>query len=107
MSRLGLHHTASSQNTQWASVGQTPTFLKRKDVTLGSGSCAGESRRNTDLISLKPGICCLNSSTDTYGHRLKNIRDPVRSPIVKLLIAKLVLRWVTTRESLVLYVLLL
>ena len=47
------------------------------------------------------------SSVVTYGHRLKNIRDPVRSPIVKLLIAKLVLRWVTTRESLVLYVLLL
>jgi hypothetical protein len=35
----------------------------------------------------------------TYGHRLKNTRDPVRSPIVKLLIAELVLRWVTTRES--------
>ncbi|RPA74935.1 hypothetical protein BJ508DRAFT_28418 [Ascobolus immersus RN42] len=40
-----------------------------------------------------------------YGHRLKNIPDPVRSPIVKLPITKLVLRWVTTREPLVLYVL--
>ena len=34
-------------------------------------------------------------------HRLKNTRHPVRSAISKLQIARLVLRWVTTWESLV------
>ncbi|RPB22160.1 hypothetical protein L211DRAFT_789294 [Terfezia boudieri ATCC MYA-4762] len=37
---------------------------------------------------------------DIYDHRLKNSRHPVRSTISKLQIARLVLRWVTTRESL-------
>ncbi|KAF1818461.1 uncharacterized protein K489DRAFT_327617, partial [Dissoconium aciculare CBS 342.82] len=41
----------------------------------------------------------------TYGHRQLRTRDPVRSPIFKQLTARLVLRWVTTWESLVLYVL--
>ena len=41
----------------------------------------------------------------TYGHRQLKARDPVRSPIFKQLTARLVLRWVTTWESLVLYVL--
>ena len=40
--------------------------------------------------------------TDIYDHRLKKTRHPVRSAISKLQIARLVLRWVTTRESLVL-----
>ena len=39
-------------------------------------------------------------------HRLKKTRHPVRSAISKLQIARLVLRWVTTRESLVLQVIL-
>ena len=41
----------------------------------------------------------------TYGHRQLNIGHPVRSGIHKQLTARLVLRWVTTWESLVLYVL--
>ncbi|KAJ9161214.1 hypothetical protein NKR19_g2479 [Coniochaeta hoffmannii] len=40
----------------------------------------------------------------TYGHRRLKTRDPVRSPIDKQAIARLVLGWVTTGESLVLYV---
>ena len=46
----------------------------------------------------------LRSSTTTYGHIYETIRDPVRSPLVKLVRAKSVLRSVTTGESLVLYV---
>jgi hypothetical protein len=40
----------------------------------------------------------------TYDHRHRKTRDPVRSPIDKPVIARLVLGWVTTGESLVLYV---
>ena len=40
----------------------------------------------------------------TYDHRRLRTRDPVRSPIDKQAIARLVLGWVTTGESLVLYV---
>ena len=42
----------------------------------------------------------------TYDHIHKRTRDPVRSPLDKLVRAKLVLRSVTTGESLVLYVML-
>ena len=39
-----------------------------------------------------------------YDQRLWKARDPVRSPIDKLETARLVVGWVTTSESLVLYV---
>jgi hypothetical protein len=47
----------------------------------------------------------LATSTSTYDHRYQRTRDPVRSPIDKLVIVRLVLGWVTTGESLMLYVL--
>ena len=40
----------------------------------------------------------------TYDHRHWKTRDPVRSPLDKPAIARLVVGWVTTSESLVLYV---
>ncbi len=40
----------------------------------------------------------------TYDHIHEKVRDPVRSPLVKLVRAELVLRSVTTGESSVLYV---
>jgi hypothetical protein len=49
---------------------------------------------------------CFQTQTSTFGHRRKKIRHPVRSALVKLPIARLVLQWVTMRESLVLNVLL-
>lgn len=39
--------------------------------------------------------------TNSYGHRTMNTRLPVRSALVKHGIARLVLQWVTMRESLV------
>jgi hypothetical protein len=42
----------------------------------------------------------------TYGHSQLKIGHPVRSAIHKQLNGRLVLRWVTTWESLLLYVLL-
>ena len=42
--------------------------------------------------------------TSTYDHIHEKVRDPVRSPLVKLVRAELVLRSVTTGESSVLYV---
>ena len=45
--------------------------------------------------------------TTTYDHIHEKIRDPVRSPLVKLMRAKSVVGSVTTSESLVLYVFLL
>jgi hypothetical protein len=42
--------------------------------------------------------------TDTYGHRIKKARVPVRSLTDKLDIGGLVVGWVTTSESPLLYV---
>ena len=50
-------------------------------------------------------ICSFNIISDTYDHRLKRIGHPVRSAIHKLQIGRLVVGWVTTSESLLLYVL--
>ena len=41
----------------------------------------------------------------TYGHRSQKTEDPVRSPVLKLQTGGLVLRWVTTWEYPLLYVL--
>ena len=41
----------------------------------------------------------------TYGHRSQRTEDPVRSPVLKLRTGRLVLRWVTTWEYRLLYVL--
>ena len=41
----------------------------------------------------------------TYGHRLQKTEDPVRSPVLKLQTGGLVVRWVTTSEYPLLYVL--
>jgi hypothetical protein len=45
-------------------------------------------------------------SSSTYDHSFQRTRDPVRSPIDKLESDRLVVGWVTTSESLLLYVLL-
>jgi hypothetical protein len=47
----------------------------------------------------------LNSNFCTYGHSQLKTGHPVRSAIHKQLNGRLVLRWVTTWESLLLYVL--
>ncbi|KAG9576259.1 hypothetical protein KCU77_g14706, partial [Aureobasidium melanogenum] len=44
-----------------------------------------------------------NHSHDTYGHSQLKTGHPVRSAIHKQLNGRLVLRWVTTWESLLLY----
>lgn len=49
---------------------------------------------------------CHSDGTDTYDHRSVRTGHPVRSAIHKQLNGRLVLRWVTTWESLLLYVLL-
>lgn len=41
---------------------------------------------------------------NTYDHRLKRTRHPVRSAISKLQIGRLVVKWVTISEYLLLYV---
>ena len=41
---------------------------------------------------------------DTYDHRLRKTGHPVRSAILKPQIGRLVVGWVTTSESLLLYV---
>ena len=40
----------------------------------------------------------------TYDHRYEKTRRPVRSALFKLVTGRLVVRWVTTSESLLLYV---
>jgi hypothetical protein len=50
-------------------------------------------------------VLCKNRSSSTYGHSQLKTGHPVRSAIHKQLNGRLVLRWVTTWESLLLYVL--
>ncbi|KAG9748769.1 hypothetical protein KCU73_g7000, partial [Aureobasidium melanogenum] len=50
-------------------------------------------------------ISVLNLESSTYGHSQLKTGHPVRSTIHKQLNGRLVLRWVTTWESLLLYVL--
>jgi hypothetical protein len=49
--------------------------------------------------------CSLVSISFTYDHRFENIALPVRSAVLKLVTGGLVVRWVTTSESPLLYVL--
>ena len=54
-----------------------------------------------------PDYCCINSGCaihNTYDHRLRKTGHPVRSAIHKPQIGRLVVGWVTTSESLLLYV---
>jgi len=44
------------------------------------------------------------TQSSTYGHRSKNTRRPVRSALFKLRTGRLVVTWVTSSESLLLYV---
>ena len=44
------------------------------------------------------------AANDTYDHRLEKTGHPVRSAILKFQIGRLVVGWVTTSESLLLYV---
>jgi hypothetical protein len=50
-------------------------------------------------------ILFVKNKTSTYGHSQLKTGHPVRSAIHKQLNGRLVLRWVTTWESLLLYVL--
>lgn len=43
--------------------------------------------------------------TNTYAHRSQKTEDPVRSPVLKLRTGELVVRWVTTCEYSLVYVL--
>ena len=51
-----------------------------------------------------PIYTAFQSQNNTYDHRHWKTRDPVRSPLDKPATARLVVGWVTTSESLVLYV---
>lgn len=65
-----------------------------------------QTRKQTNHRVSSGDIHNQKTVTVTYGHRSQNTRDPVRSPIFKLRTGRLVLRWVTTWESRLLYVLL-
>lgn len=51
--------------------------------------------------TIPPVYMAGHPSSYSYGHRTMNTRLPVRSALVKHGIARLVLQWVTMRESLV------
>jgi hypothetical protein len=56
------------------------------------------SGTNSDIINF------LKSLSNTYDHRILNIALPVRSAVLKQDTGGLVVRWVTTSESPLLYV---
>lgn len=64
---------------------------------LVSHSC---TQRGADACH-KPNFC---AGPSAYGHTHKKARDPVRSPLVKLVRARVVVGSVTTSECRVLYV---
>jgi hypothetical protein len=67
-----------------------------------------EERFDADLELLSIVVIYIdfqNCETSTYGHSQLKTGHPVRSAIHKQLNGRLVLRWVTTWESLLLYVL--
>ena len=70
-----------------------PQSRQSPTCEMSSGSCSGYSY----IFSTTPRIV-------TYDHRQQKLRDPVRSPIFKLLIGGVVARSVTTGECSLLYV---
>ena len=59
----------------------------------------GDDKTQTRTKTLQSG------KSSTYDHRFKKIALPVRSAVLKLVTGGLVVRWVTTGESPLLYVL--
>ena len=77
-----------------------------------SGVCFFSRHTLRKIIFVVPGMIKASyyfqkSNFSTYGHSCLRTLDPVRSPHVKQANARLVVAWVTSSESRVLYVLLL
>ncbi|PTB56432.1 hypothetical protein M431DRAFT_375492 [Trichoderma harzianum CBS 226.95] len=67
------------------------------DIQPGAYTCL--STQHSDLSQAE-----LTQHPSTYDHIHSKIRDPVRSPRVKRMRGRLVVRWVTTGEHRLLYV---
>ena len=70
---------------------------------MRAGAVENDERRLTKERRKLHGWGCGHGTRSTviYGHRNMKARLPVRSALVKHVIARLVLQWVTMRESLV------
>ena len=79
------------KHNYWKKTGKVGERVVGNSVDQGGGQQLASSCR----ILLPP---------TTYDHTRKKTRDPVRSPLDKLVRVRLVLRSVTTGESLMLYV---
>jgi hypothetical protein len=71
-------------------------------VPLGIKICRNQKFLESGQLDMF--IMHQNTEPSTYDHRSERTRGPVRSPIFKLRIGRSVVRWVTTCESLLLYV---
>ena len=67
--------------------------------------CRHKGNFGRSLNQFLNNIFVLQSCSITYDHRSQNIGHPVRSGILKLRTGRLVVRWVTTSEYRLLYVL--
>jgi hypothetical protein len=72
--------------------------LGHKKSVLKDEECEALKKKT---ISSRPHVKTIQQN-NSYGHRTLKARLPVRSALVKQCIARLVLWWVTTWESLVL-----
>ena len=78
----------------------------------GGGRLAGRlaGKQASEILPLRCRHCGIITQrpyiTSTYGHRSQRTEDPVRSPELKLRTGGLVVRWVTTCEYPLLYILL-
>ena len=78
----------------------TRVLSGRPDRTGGNGTRPAGVRRQIGRYMYRP-----RSLSSTYDHRSQRTEDPVRSPELKLRTGGLVVRWVTTCEYPLLYVL--
>jgi hypothetical protein len=92
-----LAFTSSSERTDTICPTNMPSFHITESTTF---NLPKTNNHTTNHLITRFG-----RPTVTYDHRHRRTRDPVRSPIDKPMIARSVLGWVTTGESLVLYVL--
>jgi hypothetical protein len=110
-----IHHTAQKQSSS-PKFQQPPVLLKKKknhtltkaEVTnkLTTKAIYGQDSTSCSFPhpSFLPYFDHQKQGSSTYGHRNKKTRVPVRSLIDKLVIGGLVVGWVTTSESPLLYV---
>jgi hypothetical protein len=100
-----IKNACSSSVRGWYQTAASDTFGSCMSSVFWKNACRNFSTSASSLVWVPSDIYQPKSIIDTYGHSQLKTGHPVRSAIHKQLNGRLVLRWVTTWESLLLYVL--